>query len=137
MDYTIFQEMEHLPVISVAPVRGPRLKGGGTIYSFFEEQEHMKRKMRTVLRIAAYYNHKSLVIGAFGLGHNFRNPAREVAIMWRGLLYQEEEFRGVFQDVVFCIDSDPAGPPANAKDSDFAIFKDELSASKIFPTQYS
>ena len=130
MDYTIFQEMEHLPVISVAPVRGPRLKGGGTIYSFFEEQEHMKRKMRTVLRIAAYYNHKSLVIGAFGLGHNFRNPAREVAIMWRGLLYQEEEFRGVFQDV-------PAGPPANAKDSDFAIFKDELSASKIFPTQYS
>lgn len=139
-DYVEFSQMEHLPVISVAPVRGPRLNESGTSYSFIEERELMKDKMRTVLRIAAQCNHDKLVIGAFGLGPLFKNPPREVAEMWRSLLYEEFEFIGVFSDVAFAIDSDSFGAKDGdlAKDgkSDFEIFTEELGASKIFPTRY-
>lgn len=136
MDYATFQEIEKLPVISVAPVRGPRLNEAGSSYSFEQEKELMKEKMRTVLRIAAYCEHKNLVIGAFGLGPIFRNPAREVAKMWRTLLYEEEEFRGVFTDVVFAIDSNMVGPAAKTGVSDVDIFREELDPSTIFPTRY-
>jgi uncharacterized protein (TIGR02452 family) len=136
MDYAAFQDIEKLPVISVAPVRGPRLNETGSSYSFEQEKELMKEKMRTVLRITAYCDHKNLVIGAFGLGPIFRNPAREVAKMWRTLLYEEEEFRGVFTDVVFAIDSNMVGPPAKTGVSDVDIFREELDPSTIFPTQY-
>ncbi|KAK7193014.1 hypothetical protein DPSP01_005223 [Paraphaeosphaeria sporulosa] len=136
MDYAIFQNIEKLPVISVAPVRGPRLNESGSSYSFEQERELMKEKMRTVLRIAAYCDHRNLVIGAFGLGPIFRNPAREVAKMWRHLLYEEEEFRGVFTDVVFAIDCSMVGPPAKTGVSDVDIFREEFDPSAIFPTQY-
>lgn len=136
MDHATFQEIEKLPVISVAPVRGPRLDETGSSYSFEQEKELMKDKMRTVLRIAAYCGHRSLVIGAFGLGPIFRNPGREVAKMWRKLLYDDEEFRGVFTDVVFAIDSNMVGPPAKAGVSDVDIFREELDPSTIFPTRY-
>ena len=81
--------MRWLPVISVAPVRRPKLDESGTKYSFSQEKELMREKMRTVLRLASYCGHTSICIGAFGVGPIFRNPVGEVARMWRKLLFEE------------------------------------------------
>ena len=93
----------------------------------------MKEKMRAVLRIASYCRHQNLVLGAFGLGPIFRNPAAEVARIWRKLLFEEEEFHGVFQDVVFAIDSSMVGPPVKGALSDIETFKREFDPALIFP----
>src|ERR1700761_6649239 len=79
--YQLWQEFKSLPVISVAPVRRPKLDESGKRYSFSQEKDLMFEKMRTVLRIAAMFKHADIVLGAFGVGHIFRNPAREVARM--------------------------------------------------------
>lgn len=120
-------------MISVAPVRRPKLDETGTKYSFAQEKELMKEKMRAVLRIASYCGHRTLVLGAFGLGPIFRNPAAEVARIWRKLLFEEEEFHGSFQDIVFAIDSSMVGPPSKGCLSDLDTFKREFDPSRIFP----
>lgn len=137
-DYATFQaeDIVSLPVISVAPVRRPKLDETGSRYSFAQEKELMIEKMRTVLRIASYCGHKNLVLGAFGLGPIFRNPTREVAGMWRKLLFEEEEFSGVFTDIVFAIDSSMVEPPTKNGSSDADIFREEFDPSTIFPTRY-
>lgn len=137
-DYAVYavEDFEKVPVISVAPVRRPKLDETGTRYSFAQEKELMKEKMRTVLRVASYYGHRNLVLGAFGIGPIFRNPTREVARMWRKLLFEEEEFRGVFTDVVFAIDNSMVGPPPKNGATDAQVFKEELDPSAIFPTRY-
>ncbi|KAH7085504.1 hypothetical protein FB567DRAFT_459951 [Paraphoma chrysanthemicola] len=135
-DYAAFNEIASLPVISVAPVRRPKLDESGTQYSFAQEKELMKEKMRAVLRIASYCGHRNLVLGAFGLGPIFRNPASEVARMWRKLLFEEEEFHGAFQDVVFAIDSSMVGAPPKGCASDFEVFQREFDPQTLFPTKY-
>lgn len=135
-DYAPFSEIQSLPVISVAPVRRPKLDESGTKYSFAAEKELMREKMRAVLRIASYCGHRNLVLGAFGLGPIFKNPATEVARMWRTLLFEDEEFFGVFQDVVFAIDSTMVGPPAKGHMSDVEVFRREFDPSSIFPVRY-
>ncbi|KAF2730263.1 hypothetical protein EJ04DRAFT_474116, partial [Polyplosphaeria fusca] len=134
-NYAPFPEISHLPVISVAPVRRPKLDESGECYSFAQEKELMREKMRTVLRIASYCGHRSLCVGAFGVGPIFRNPVAEVALMWRKLLFDEDEFRGAFTDIVFAIDSSMSG---HGKDdqSDYEVFSDIFAASKIFHTRY-
>ncbi|KAF1830560.1 hypothetical protein BDW02DRAFT_507324 [Decorospora gaudefroyi] len=135
-DYAPFTEITSLPVISVAPVRRPKLDESGTHYSFAQEQELMKEKMRAVLRIASYCGHRNLVLGAFGLGPIFRNPAQEVALMWRNLLFEEEEFHGAFQDVVFAIDGGMVGAPAKGCEADVEVFRTVLCPAQIWPTKW-
>ncbi|PSN62910.1 hypothetical protein BS50DRAFT_132453 [Corynespora cassiicola Philippines] len=135
-DYAPLDEIASLPVISVAPVRRPKLDETGTRYSFAEEKEVMKDKMRAVLRIAMYWGHRNLVMGAFGVGPIFRNPAGEVAKMWRRLLFDEEEFRGFFTDVVFAIEASMVGGSSKGGMSDMDVFRAEFAASSIFPTRY-
>ncbi|EON68913.1 hypothetical protein W97_08171 [Coniosporium apollinis CBS 100218] len=133
--YELWRDFRPLPVISVAPVRRPKLDESGTQYSFVQEKGLMMEKMRTILRIAAYAGHKDICLGAFGVGPIFRNPVAEVARMWRILLFHEEEFKGVFSNVVFAIESNQ---PGNSKGgaSDFEVFREEFSPSKIFPTTW-
>jgi uncharacterized protein (TIGR02452 family) len=90
--------------------------------------------MRSVLRIASYCGHSNICIGAFGVGPIFRNPVGEVARMWRRLLFEEEEFGGVFTDVVFAIENTNSTTKAGMTDVD--IFKAEFDPSTIFPTRY-
>ena len=103
-----------LPIISVAPVKKPRLSGGR--YSFPEEKQMMKDKLRTALRIAVYYGYPNICIGAFGLGSGFENPPEQVAVMWRDLFLKDPEFVGHFNDVVFAFES-PEGPGASSSSS--------------------
>lgn len=95
----------------------------------------MMNKMRSVLRIAAYHRHYNLCMGAFGVGPSFRNPAAQIASMWRTLLFEEEEFRGIFSKVVFAIESAGDGTASSAT-SDHDVFKKEFDPSNIVKTSY-
>ncbi|KAF2096529.1 hypothetical protein NA57DRAFT_58438 [Rhizodiscina lignyota] len=128
-------DWKSLPVISVAPVRRPKLDESGKRYSFSQERELMLEKMRTVLRITAMYEHASVVLGAFGVGHIFRNPPREVARMWKQLLFHEEEFSGVFANVVFAIQTNQPGN-GRAGSTEYEVFQEEFDPSKIFESKY-
>jgi uncharacterized protein (TIGR02452 family) len=93
-----------LPIISVCPVKRPKLDSSGKKYSFKQEKELMKDKIRTALRIAIYYGYPNLCIGNFGLGPGFRNPPEEVATMWKDAFLRDSEFVGHFHDVVFAFE---------------------------------
>jgi hypothetical protein len=136
-NYQVWQlhEYRSVPVISVAPVRRPKLDGSGTVYSFEEEREHMREKMKTILRIAAHWGHRGFCLGAFGVGPIFRNPARETAEMWKHLLFNDREFLGAFNDVVFAIDtSSTSGQKAST--SDLEIYRAVFDPNELFPTKY-
>lgn len=95
----------------------------------------MRDKMRTVLRIAAAWNHGEICLGGFGTGPVFRNPAIEIAQMWKSLLFEEDEFSGVFSNVVFAIESSPPGYPKGGT-SDYEVFKEVFDPSNVFPTLF-
>ncbi|KAF1984152.1 hypothetical protein K402DRAFT_151377 [Aulographum hederae CBS 113979] len=163
--YELWQTSRWLPVISVAPVRRPKLttssssssssRPSSPTYSFAAERTLQKEKMRTILRIAAHCGHRELCLGAFGVGPVFRNPAREVARMWRELLFDEEEFRGVFSNVVFAVERNGGGAAGEGRSGngggrsgggggrvaaqvvdDYEIFREELDPGMIFRTSY-
>lgn len=108
-----------LPVISVCPVKRPKLKDHDTKYAFKDEKELMRDKLRTALRIAIYYGYTNLCIGTFGLGSGFGNPPEEVARMWRDLFLKDSEFVGHFNDVVFAFESceGPIGASSSSSSS--------------------
>ena len=133
--YSIWQEFKRLPVISVAPIRRPKLDESGLDYSFDQEKELMKEKMRTVLRIAAAWEHPKLCLGAFGAGPGFRNPVQQLAGMWREILFLESEFQGYFTDIVFAIEkANGNGTPSES--TDFETFKQEFDPSNVCKTAY-
>ncbi|KAI9798148.1 MAG: hypothetical protein M1825_005409 [Sarcosagium campestre] len=134
--YQVWAEFKPLPVISVAPVRRPKLDESGLRYSFDQERELMKEKVRSILRVAARHSHKDLCVGAFGAGTAFRNPVGEVARMWKDILFSEEEFDGVFANVVFAIETNPGGSPRGSL-TDYEVFKQEFDPSNIFRTPYT
>ncbi len=132
--YHIWKEFKALPIISVAPIRRPKLDESGADYSFSQEKELMKEKMRAVLRIAAARQHSDLCIGAFGVGYGFRNPAKQVASMWRELFFGEQEFQGAFSNIVFALESSSGSSKGNL--SDLEIFREEFDPSNTHRTSY-
>jgi hypothetical protein len=106
-----------LPVISVPPVRRPKLDATGKKYSFDAERELMKDKIRTALRIAVHYGHTDICLGAFGCGPIFRNPTREVATMFKDMLFYESEFKGQFSNIVFAFDPSEASGSSSGSGS--------------------
>jgi hypothetical protein len=104
-DYKVWETFKDLPAISVAPVRRPKLDRAGTGYAFAEERAMMRERMQTILRLAAANGHRDLCVGAFGVGPACRNPPRQVAEIWRELLFEDDEFRGLFKNVIFAFDT--------------------------------
>ena len=96
----------------------------------------MKEKMRTILRIAAHWHHRDICLGAFGTGPLFRHPVKQLAIMWRQVLFTEKEFQGAFDNVVFAIEAADVNsiPPSDL--SDFEIFKEAFDASNVYRTAH-
>ncbi|KAI2631097.1 hypothetical protein GGS21DRAFT_163654 [Xylaria nigripes] len=90
-----------LPVVSMPAVRWPRLNQMGTKFAFPMERDLVKNKIRSALRICAYYGHRSVVIGDFGLGNSHRNPPQELAEIWREVFLYDPEIRGRFDHVAF------------------------------------
>ncbi len=134
--YSVWKEFRSLPVISVAPIRRPKLDDSGLKYSFEQEKELMKDKMRAILRIAIARQHPDLCMGAFGVGFGFKNPASQVAKMWRELLFGEREFEGHFSNIVFAIEGNVASSPSKTAVTDIDIFKEEFDPSNISKTSY-
>ncbi|KAK4231994.1 hypothetical protein QBC38DRAFT_179389 [Podospora fimiseda] len=95
------EQWQCLPVISVPPPRWPKLTSGGTKYSFADERELVKDKLRVALSIVAYAQYDSVVIGDFGLGNGYRNPPKELAELWREVLLYDPNLRGRFNHVMF------------------------------------
>ncbi|KAK0747272.1 hypothetical protein B0T21DRAFT_279761 [Apiosordaria backusii] len=95
------EQWQPLPVVSVRPTRWPRLTQNGTKYSFAEEREMVKEKMRGALRICASNNYSIVVIGNFGLGNNYRNPPQELAELWREVCLYDPDLRGRIRCVSF------------------------------------
>ncbi|CAG8977154.1 hypothetical protein HYALB_00003375 [Hymenoscyphus albidus] len=126
--YEIWQEPKSLPVISVCPVKRPKLDISGKKYSFKQEKELMRDKIRTALRIAVYYGYYNICIGSFGLGPGFRNPTEEVALMWRDAFLKDPEFQGHFQDVVFAFEN-PEGPGSGSSKSSSSKSSSSKSSS--------
>ncbi|MCJ1282780.1 hypothetical protein MMC26_002106 [Xylographa opegraphella] len=133
--YALWQQFKVLPVISVAPIRRPKLDDSGKDYSFGEEKGLMKENIRTVLRIAVAWRHQNLCVGAFGSGPVFRNPVQQLAIMWKDILFGEIEFQGAFTNVVFAIENISTSPNLGQR-SDYEVFKQEFDADNIFKTAY-
>ena len=133
--YKVWKDFQSLPVISVAPIRRPKLDESGKEYSFDQERELMMEKMRTVLRIAAASQHSNLCMGAFGVGPGFRNPVAQVASMWRDILFSEKEFQGVFNNIVFAIESSGGASPGSGL-TDFDIFQREFDPGNIVKTSW-
>jgi hypothetical protein len=114
-----------LPVISVAPVCQPQLKMN-MYYALDEDRTMMYHKIRTILRIAAVNCHQDLCVGSFGIGFSWQNPPKDVAEMWRTVLFHELEFEGLFRTVIF------AFPERN---NDMMIFEETLRAGSCLSTR--
>jgi hypothetical protein len=121
----------------------------GTRYSFEDEKELMKDKIRTALRIAVYYDHQDICFGAYGCGPIFRNPTREVATMFKDILFFEDEFKGQFSNVVFAFEPGLSSSSSSSSSSgssssgsshtqktDMQIFKEILDPAKLYNTAY-
>ena len=93
----------------------------------------MQEKMRTILRIAAWNKHQDVCLGPFGTGPVFKNPVREVAEMWKELLFEESEFTGAFKNIIFAIDAKHSGSARSSK-SDLDVFNEVFDPSRIFRT---
>lgn len=122
-----------LPIISISPVKRPKLDSSGKKYSFNQEKELMREKIRTALRIAIYYGYPNLCISSFGLGAGYRNPTEEVALMWRDALLKDPEFVGHFSDVVFAFeifDTTAVSPTSSSPKSSSKSLSSKGSSSK-------
>jgi uncharacterized protein (TIGR02452 family) len=124
-----YEKLNHLfdlPVISVPPTRWPKLKDGGSKYSFAEERELIREKIKAALRIALGNGYDRVVIGDFGLGNGHRNPPRELAEIWRDIFLFEPEVRGRFSYVVFVFEDE--------YQSTTALILDEMAKKEIKAT---
>ena len=114
-------EWTAVSVVSVPPVRNPRLDESGKYYSSDADRALQYEKMKTILRIAALNGHVNLALTGFGSIDTYpfvgqpKNPVVEVAFMWKKLLLEEEEFKGWFELVQFVFNgvgswkNDPVG----------------------------
>lgn len=87
-------------MVSVVPTRWPKLKDHGTCYSFEEERDLVKTKLRAALTICVHQDIRSVVIGDFGLG-SYRNPPQALAEMWREVFLWDPNLRGRIENVAF------------------------------------
>ena len=95
----------------------------------------MKEKMRGIVRIAAAKEHYDIVMGAFGVGFGFKNPAIQVASMWREILFSEAEFQGVFSNIVFAFESS-SGSTSKDGLTDIDIFREVFDPANIIQTSF-
>lgn len=103
--YAFLREPYAVAIVSVPAISRPELvESDGQLWLSEEMADATRIKIRAILRIAAHHGHADLVLSAFGCGA-FRNPPQHVADLFRETLV-EEEFDGVFRNIVFAIFDD-------------------------------
>ncbi|KAG5992909.1 hypothetical protein E4U52_002440 [Claviceps spartinae] len=103
-EYEALEPPSYLHVISVNPLRRPRVKYGGSIYTYECDVKTMREKVNGALRICLHHRCNRVVIGDFGLGSIYRNPPKELAEIWRDLLLLDPVLRGQFERVIFAFE---------------------------------
>lgn len=98
-------------VISIPALRNPLVIDDQ--YGHESDKEEMRRRIRCLLQIAKDNGVECLVLSAFGCGA-FRNPAREVA-----LLFKEELPQFQFSKIIFGIKDDTL---QNRSTTNYSIF---------------
>lgn len=107
--YAYLEEPFLMSFISVA---GINKKWGNSILNRWEEEE-MRNKIRTILRIGLHKGHDALVLGALGCGA-FHNDSAQVARLFHEVI-DEQEFKGKYRKLVFAI----LGKPFDAFQNEF------------------
>jgi uncharacterized protein (TIGR02452 family) len=103
--YSLLEHPYVVSLISVFAIANPPLvvtDGKARIKDQYVEAT--KEKIRAILRIGIRHKHDSLVLSAFGCGA-FANPPEHMAELF-GEVFDEPEFRGAFQIIVFAIIED-------------------------------
>lgn len=96
-DYGYLHEPHFVNVVSAAAMRNPVwVKGGYGPKDF----DHMRKRIRAMLKVCVETGQRNLVLGAWGCGA-FRNPPKGVALAFRSVLLGE--FSGYFDRVWFAI----------------------------------
>lgn len=86
---------------AVMTVAAPNRNGAAMFATDKKLAETMMRRIRIMLRIAAKYRHRNLVLGAWGCGA-FRNNPRKVAEYFRVILV-DEGYGKCFDEVCFAV----------------------------------
>jgi uncharacterized protein (TIGR02452 family) len=111
-------------IVSVAAIFQPPWDQAGG-FARVEDQEEMRERIKTVLRVAVLEGKRNLVLGALGCGI-FRNPPLGVAQLFKEVL-TDSECLGAFEGVWFAI-MDRAGS------RNFQIFSQVLEGVALFRT---
>ena len=109
-------------VISVAAISRPDLNAAGDDFKRKSDREDARKRIRTVLRVAALERRKNLVLGALGCGA-FKNPPKVVARLFKDVL-GEKEFSGRFEGIWFSVIE-------RAGSENYEIFKEALDGMEI------
>jgi len=121
--YTMLEQPYSLGIVTVAALNRPELKNEDEIVDSLVEP--VRRKIRTIYRIALKHGHDSMVLGAWGCGA-FRNPPRHIARLFHEVM-EESEFKNRFRKITFAIMDRPHIEIRASKTGNFAPFKEEFS----------
>lgn len=99
-EYNTYKEPFYTNVISVSAMIRPEYDP--ITFMIPKKQIHIiKKKMRSILRIALLNGHTKLVLGAFGCGA-FENPPKHISQLFKQVL-SEDEFKNSFEEICFAI----------------------------------
>lgn len=111
--YSDFPE-RYISILTMPAINQPKLENGKFNQSDFLL---MKQKIQTIFKVAIYYNHNCLILGALGCGV-WLCPNKEVAEIFKEEI---ENFKGYFDYIIFAIKS--------SSDSNYSVFKQILTPS--------
>ncbi len=121
--YPLLEQPYHIGIVTVAAMNRPELKSANEIADHLVEP--VRRKIRTIFRIALKHGHDAIVLGAWGCGA-FRNPPRHIARLFHEVM-EEAEFKDRFRKVVFAIVDRLHIDIRAGKTGNLAPFKEEFS----------
>ena len=124
--YPMLEQPYSLGVVTVAAINRPELKSPTEIIDSLVEP--VRRKIRTIYRIALKHGHDSIVLGAWGCGA-FCNPPEHIARLFHEVM-DEAEFKNRFRKIVFAIIDRLHIDIRAGKTGNFITFKEEFSRDK-------
>ncbi len=103
--YCLLIKPYKIAFVSVAAIFQPKVgRDERGFYLVESEAEITKEKMRTIMRIAIFNHHDSIVLSAFGCGA-FCNPPNHIAELFKEV-FEELEFKNKMKAIVFAIFDD-------------------------------